>query len=217
MKLSRRQRTEQAILRATLGIVLAGEKLTKSAVCRETPCSPATLSRFYPDLEIARINCFLGSAAKERGTPYFKGLQKSLENNATLKNRLRAIVEVQNAYVHSHLNFIREVARVSMLPEHFADEPAKLAVHFSRRLSQDALGGQALTEDLKRLEAQLQQVIGYNAMLNCYHVAMNAGLSYKEHCEQLCQSIVSQLGKQPRTPPRKVAAYGNRISSVSSH
>lgn len=214
---SRRQRTEQAILRATLGIILSGEKLTKSAICRETPCSPATLSRFFPDLEVARINCFLGAAAKEHGAPYFKGLQNSLENNATLRSRLSAIIEVQNAYVHSHLKFIREVARVSMLHEHAADEPARIATHFSRRLSQDTLGPQALSDDVKLLDAQLQQIIGYNAMLNCYQVAMNAGVSYKDHCEQLCQSVLSHLGKNSSASPRKVAAFSSRISSVKTH
>lgn len=214
---SRRQRTEQAILRATLGIILSGEKLTKSAICRETPCSPATLSRFFPDLEVARINCFLGAAAKEHGAPYFKGLQNSLENNATLRSRLSAIIEVQNAYVHSHLKFIREVARVSMLYEHAADEPARIATHFSRRLSQDTLGPQALSDDVKLLDAQLQQIIGYNAMLNCYQVAMNAGVSYKDHCEQLCQSVLSHLGKNTAASPRKVAAFSSRISSVKTH
>ena len=216
MTLSRRQRTEQAILRATLGIILSGEKLTKSAICRETPCSPATLSRFFPDLEVARINCFLGAAAKEYGAPYYKGLQNSLENNATLRSRLSAVIEVQNAYVHSHLKFIREVAHVSMLYEHGADELNRMATHFSRRLSQDTLGAQALSEDVKLLDAQLQQIIGYSAMLNCYQVAMNTGVSYKDHCEQLCQSVLSHLGKSPSASPRKVAAFSSRISSIKT-
>lgn len=214
---SRRQRTEQAILRATLGIILSGEQVTKSAICRETPCSPATLSRFFPDLEVARISCFLGAAAQEHGAPYFKGLQNSLENNATLRSRLSAIIEVQNAYVHSHLKFIREVARVSMLHEHAADEPARIATHFSRRLSQETLGPQAPSDDVKLLDAQLQQIIGYNAMLNCYQVAMNAGVSYRDHCEQLCQSVLSHLGKNTSASPRKAAAFSNTISSVKTY
>lgn len=209
---SRRQRTEQAILRATLGIILSGEKLTKSAVCRETPCSPATLFRFFPDLEVARINCFLGAAAKEYGAPYFKGIQASLDNNATLRSRLSAILEVQNAYVHSHLNFIREVARVSMMDEYSADEPAMLAIHFSRKLAQDALGPHASSEDQKLLDAQLQQIIGYNGMLNCYQVALNAGVSYKDHCEQLCRSILSQFGKTTYAVSWDAASSGTRAS-----
>ncbi len=209
---SRRQRTEQSILLATLGIILSGEKLTKSAICRETPCSPATLFRFFPDLEVARINCFLGAAAKEYGAPYFRGIQASIENNTSLRGRLSAILEVQNAYVHSHLNFIREVARVSMLDEYSADEPAMLAIHFGRKLAQDALGPHASAEDLKLLDAQLQQIIGYNGMLNCYQVALNAGVSYKDHCEQLCKSILSQFGNNIYAVKRDVGLLSSRAS-----
>ena len=207
MTRSRRQRTEEAILRATLAIILSGEKLTKTAICSQTPCSPATLFRFFPDLEVARVNCFLGSAAKEYGSPYLRGLQAALANHSTLRGRLNAIVEVQNAYVHSHLNFIREVARVSMLDEYQAEEPAQLAMHFSRRLAEDTLGPHARTEDLRLLDAQLQQIIGYNAMLTCHQVAINAGISYKDHCEQMSKSVLNQFDMISYSPahelPRK--------------
>ena len=50
-----------------------------------------------------------------------------------------------------------------------------------------------------------------------YQVAMNAGVSYRDHCEQLCQSVLSHLGKNTSASPRKAAAFSNTISSVKTY
>lgn len=218
MSLSRRQRTDEAILRATLEIILSGKKLTKAAVCSETPCSPATLFRFYPDLEVAQRNCFSGMAARDYAKPFYSGLESTWDKHATLADRLTAIIDLQNAYVHTHLNFIKELMRAALTADISANSPAILSQNFCRRLAQDTLSPTAAAADVNMLEAQLQQLIGFHAMLNGYQVASSAGVSYKDHSTVLAKAILSQLNtSQPRhrlIPPREKHSASGRLQSM---
>ena len=218
VKLSRRQRTDEAILRATLDIILSGKKLTKTLICSETPCSPATLFRFYPDIEVARANCFRGAAAKEYSQPFYKGVELALDRHSTLINRLTAIIDVQNAYVHTHLTYIKEVTRASLTDDSAPDTPAKLNKDLCHRLAQDTLGLNAALEDINMLEAQLQQLIGFNAMLSGYQVASSSSVPYIDHSKLMAKAILSQLKTSTQRhrlmPLRDKPSVSSRLQSV---
>ena len=68
-------------------------------------------------------------------------------------------------------------------------------------------GAAAGPQTVKIDPTQLQQIIGYNAMLTCHQVAINAGISYKDHCEQMSKSVLNQFDMISYSPahelPRK--------------
>lgn len=193
MTKTRRERTKEAILRAVLGLVLSGDKLTKSKVCEGTPCSPATLFRFYPDLEAARLECFGSSAAHEIISPYIQGLHAIEQTQPDLSQRLKSIIRLQHAFVLSQLNFVREITRASIGEEWIQEQSiGNSTTAFCRRLAEQAMGDHSTSQDIGRLDAQLQPIIGFQAMYNGYQVSQKAGIPYPEHADLLAKALLDQ-------------------------
>jgi len=177
-------------MRATLQIILSGERLTKSAICVASPCSPATLYRYFPDIKQAAEDCFLSDAAKAFGAPYFRGLKSACEEHSSLQSRLHAIIELQNTYVLSHMKFVRAVAKVTTRNDLPVNEPLKLALFFCDKLAEEELGPYASDDAKNTLARELEQVVGYRAMLSCYQLALAENTNYRDHCRRIVQTIV---------------------------
>lgn len=193
MAKTRRDRTREAILRAVLNLITSGEKLSKARVHQTTPCSPATLFRFYPDLEVARVECFFGMAAQEIIQPYFNAMTTIADTNPTLAERLHAITRLQHAFVLSQLSFVREFTRISLDDPSLQGQKADETIAFCARLAQEALDGEATPVQQSRLAAQLQQIIGFQAMFNSYQVAQKAGIAFTEHCDSMTAALLDQV------------------------
>ena len=88
----------------------------------------------------------------------------------------------------------------------------------AQRLAQDTLGLNAALEDINMLEAQLQQLIGFNAMLSGYQVASSSSVPYIDHCKLMAKAILSQLKTSTQRhrlmPLRDKPSVSSRLQSV---
>lgn len=193
MSNSRKARTREAILRAILDLTLKEKPLTKAAVCANTPCSPATLYRFFPDLDVALRESFLSLAAKAIGAQYYEGLVKALDDHKSLEARLQAIVRMQGFFIRSNRDFVREVAKTVSLDPELQTEPGKLAKIFPDKIIFDAVPNLTSEAAVDRLREPLRRLIGYTAMDDTYTSAQRLGSTYEVLCEAVIQDVLKQF------------------------
>lgn len=198
MPLSRKARTREAILRAVLTIVLEERELTKPAVCAQTPCSAATLYRFFPDLKRAERESFSCQAAQSIDAPFRNGLLRALHSETGLEACLRAIVQHQGFFIRTNLQFTRKVSQTLFSqPETNADATTALETAtgaflqgFIDNLIQRKAAALTGEVDRESLRVTLRELIGYQALDQSYRAAQEQGVTYEDYCEALIQEAV---------------------------
>ena len=203
MSNSRKSRTREAILRAILELKLQEKPLTKAGVCANTPCSPATLYRFFPDLDAAVRESFLSLAAKAIGAQYYEGLVRALDDNQGLEARLHAIVRMQGFFIRSNRDFVREVAKIVRLDPELETEPGKLAKTFPDNIIFDAVPNLTSEAAIDKLREPLRRLIGYTAMNDTYSSAQGLGTTYEMLCESVIEDVLEQFALVTNTAASK--------------